>query len=350
MPLLENPDSGSWSFSLSNSPRSGGEAVWIIKQHLVSQGWSVPRSGGGTGQPNLNGDLHNPAGPYSGTLDLAGAWLELRQPIGASPRRSIMFQVTGLDWGIWYSSDGMGFTNTGTATASVRSTALDEQSMLTSSSARWLPQGRMQVLDIIAGGESEGYSFFVGARNLNMSPLALDLTLLRMGYTGVLSLDVLSGAHPLDPDPAVVGVTLHSAITTGAHFCYPGSPYLGSSYGMTTGGVLGWFRKGTVDQQFVAYPPTMPYARDEGSGGTYVPINGDRLSSRLGTVDTFQTFPILYWRGGSGVTTARGRKGQSVLFRTGQPKIGAFRLNSDMSRMNLGALSVPWDGSTVPII
>lgn len=333
-----------WTFSLNAAALTGGEAIWKLKEFLVAQGWDVPRSGDGTGgNYNGAGDVHAPGGPYTGTLDLASAWFELRQPATVTPRRSFLFQIPSTDavrWRIWYSSNGTGFTG-GAQSATVRGTATDQQGLINTPSGTtdWLPPD-WSLIDIVAGDLSEGFSFFVGFRR--RAPLANGVG---PGYDAALSLDVLTKTQVLDADPAVVGT----------HFWFEGQPLAwpqaaglvgGVAASQTNGCSRGWYKKGLGGAAFVEYPPVF-WGFQEGSVDSVVPRNDDRASEI--PTNEFQTLPIVYWRGSSLYASQRGFKGQSRLFRDAQPRHGVLRPSQDFSRMGLGVISIPWDGATVPI-
>lgn len=331
-----------WALLANASALSGGEAIWRLKEFLVAQGWDVPRSGSGSGGAyNGSGDVHAPGGPYTGTLDLANAWFELRQPAAASPRRSFLFQIPSTDaqrWRVWYSSNGTGFTG-GSQSATVRGTATDQQGLINTPSGTtdWLPPD-WHFIDVLAGDSAEGFSFFFGIRRrLNQT--------LGPGYDAVLSLDVLTGAQGTDADAAVLGT----------HFYFAGWPLAAPQSGGLIGAIAasqtdgcsrGWHKKGLTGAAFVEYPPCF-WGTQEGSVDSIIPRNDDR-SAALPS-GGYQDLPIIYWRGSSTHTTQRGYKGQSRLFRIAQARHGILRPSSDLTRMSLGVVSIPWDGSTVPI-
>lgn len=332
-----------WAFSLNAAAVTGGEAIWIFKQFMVAQGWSVARSGTGTGAVyNATGDAHSPAGPYGGTLDLANAWFELRQPATVTPRRSFLFQIPSTDaqrWRIWYSSNGTGFTG-GAQSATVRGTATDQQGLMNTPAGvtDWLPPD-FSILDIVAGDLSEGFSFFFGIRT--REPFANGVG---PGYQAALSLDVLTKANAADQDPAVVGQHFYFTDTA---LAWP------SSFGLvgalaatqTAGCSRGWYKKALGGAAFVEFPPVF-WGTQEGGFDSVIPRNDDR-SAEVPTGE-FQSLPLIYWRGSGTFLTQRGFKGQSRLFRDAQPRYGVLRPSQDYSRMNLGTISIPWDGATVP--
>lgn len=326
-----------WSFLPNVRFLTAGEFLWRFKEFLVTNGWSVARSGSGSGAAfSGSGDVHAPGGPYAGTLDLADAWMELRQPATATPRRSICIThptANSARIRLWYSSDGTGFTG-GTPSATARGTAADEEGCVnTPSGTSDVVLGEM--MDMIVGDAAEGHSFFVGSRRLypqTNSP----------GHILILMLDVLTDAHVLDQDPAVFGQHFNASPFAGGS----GAMHYQTSATQTGPCIRGWYKKALTGAAFVVYPCVV-WGTQEGGFNSLAPMADDRLSIRSdGPIDDM---PILYWRGGSTHTTERGRKGTSRLFRSSMNKLGIFRLNNDLTRLSLGPLSIPWDGATRPV-
>jgi hypothetical protein len=341
-----------WSFSLNLAPATAGEAIWRLKEALVSAGWSVARSGTGTGGVySAGGDAHAPGGPYAGTLDLANAWLELRQPVAATPRRSILMQLATVDtgrWRIWYSSNGTGFTG-GAQTASVRGTATDEQGLTNTPAGltEWIRSistfngPGVGIVDVVAGDASEGFSFFFGMRPIVDVP-AQGFA----GYETALYLDVLTGAQGTDADPAIIATEFAGAsILFASHGSSSGA--LGEMNATQTSGCSrGWFKKGLAGAAFVVYPPCF-LGCQEGFVGSVMPRAVDRASESADS-ETFTTLPVFYWRGGASHATQRGFKGKSRLFFDSQRRLGGLRLSKDRTRLSIGCVSIPWDGASIP--
>lgn len=332
------------SYVLNFLTRSEGEAVWRLKEALVTAGWSVARSGDGLAAFGASSDVLSPGGPYpltgANSLDNTNAWFEVRENVSETPRRSLLVQKTSTAgaWRWWYSSDGTGFTG-GTPSATVRGTAADEQGLVNTpaGTTQWLPQnvGGVFYLDLVIGGAAEGYSFFFGARRQTVA-----------GYSAIMALDVLENTHGLDADGAVVITQLDADATRFADFSSAG---LGNTASQVAGCPRGWYKKGLGGAAFVTYPPC-GWGNQEGGIGTDIPRNlGGRNSSDFSTF-AYQELPVHYIRGGSTHTTERGYKGRSRLFRQTQQNLGQLRMNVGRTRANLGAVSIPWDGATAPII
>ncbi len=338
-----------WTVTPNQQPSTPGHAVWMLKEALVTAGWGVARSGDGSGgNYSAAGDVHS--GAYAGTLDLANAWFELRQPAGASPRRSFLFQLVAADtaqWRIWYSSNGTGFTGS-TPSATARGTASDEQGLTNTpaGTTEWtrLPTGSgpgLGFVDVVAGDTTEDWSFFFGVR------AAFDAGYSFTGYDTVLALDVLTQTQGADADPAVVGTQF---VSDTYQFALPSaSGLLGESTATQIGGCTrGWYKKGLAGATFTTFPPCL-FGCQEGFAGTVVPRAADR-ASEMTDAEVFQTLPVIYWRGGVTHTTQRGFKGRSRLFTDSQRRLGSLRLSNDRLRLSVGMVSIPWDGVTVPTV
>lgn len=340
-----------FTITANQQPSTPGHAVWMLKEALVAAGWSVPRSGTGTaGTYSSGGDAHDPGGPYAGTMDDKNlAWFELRQPASAAVRRSFLFQLVAAgtaQWRIWYSSNGTGFTG-GTPSTSARGTAADEQGLTNTptGTTEWLrvPTAAngpgIGFVDIIAGNVAEEFSFFFGTRS------AIEADSGFQGYEAALTLDVLTGAQGADADPAIVGT--HFVGDANRLALQSAGGLLGEMVATQTQGCSrGWYKKGLGGAAFTMFPPCV-WGCNEGSVGSTEPLCDDRTSAGA-DAESFQTLPVIYWRGGTTHATLRGFKGKSRLFMTAQRRFGGLRLNQDRSRLAVGMLSLPWDGVTIP--
>ncbi len=123
-----------WIFSASQNPATAPEAMWMVKNLMVSGGWEIFSSSNGT--VLSAGDAH----PTSTTLANANAYFCARQPQGATSsmlyggvRREFGFQRvnTNLIWRFVYGYGGL--NQTGTATLMPSSS--DRQFLLGSTAA-----------------------------------------------------------------------------------------------------------------------------------------------------------------------------------------------------------------------
>lgn len=228
--------------------------------------------------------------------------------------------------GAWYvSRDG---------TATVRSLASDEQGIFNTpaGTTTWLSTTSLSdISNIIVGDAAENYSF-----------IFMTYSRLETGIQTILALDVLDQAHPLDLDPAIV---MYAMNADGTQAFEQNSPILsGQVASQTAGRAKGWYQKTLGGQSFTIYQPGF-WGAIEGGANNLV-----SLLQRLGTAasNAFPELPVWYWRGGSVLTTQQGKKGRSHLFKSVNANLGFFRSRNDRLRMGLRALSIPWDGATVP--
>ena len=108
----------------------------------------------------------------------------------------------------------------------------------------------------------------------------------------------------------------------------------------------GWYKKGLAGAAFTMFPPVL-FGAQEGSIAFVAPRAMDRASQGA-AAETFDTLPVIYWRGGPSHLTQRGLKGKSRLFLDSQRRLGGLRLSQDRTRLACGYLSLPWDGVTIP--
>jgi hypothetical protein len=323
------------AYAITHSFRTltDGHYLWKLKELLVAKGWSVAASGDGVSAYNASGDVHT---AYA-SMDNGGAWMRLRGNASMTPRRELLLQnVTGA--GIMrciYSSNGTGFTTGGDATT--KPTASDQQLVVNLvGSSRVLPYEGQVYADFIVGGASESWCFFAGLREFGDEY-----------HSHVLFLDVLQDANALDADPAVIGVELRSQNkqpfneTDCSVLQNKDDPAEGQ------GGVRGWFKKGLTGAAWVTYPVNV-WGHNDGTTTALVSMTG--AAKRWG-MDDAQRFPELdahYFRG-AGFSTEKGHKGRSRLFKLVPSSLGGLRKNADGSRIAMGSLSLPWDGSS-PVI
>jgi hypothetical protein len=328
-------------------PISDGEAIWKLKELLVTAGWVVRNSGTGTGAVyNAAGDAHAPGGPYAGTLDLATSWFVIRQPVTATPRREFLFfrpNTTHGVWRIFYSSDGTGFTG-GAPNATTPPTATDAPVTVgtdggifnaPSGTSSWLGPllaVRTYRVDYLIGDTTEGFSFLAQFRKIGSN-----------ACHAMVGLDVLQNANASDADGAVVFVsgTLGGEADRGV--ANESNTIYTTTDSQISPCCRGWYAKGTGSQAWVNFPfPTFGFPN--GSVNTWEPA-GNNYPPGADSNGRFPSFPMIYGRGGTAFATQRGTKGRSRIFKYEMQKL-AVRPYGDKSRWIMGSWSIPWDGST----
>lgn len=113
------------TWSLNLTPADGSTAIYNIKTAMKSAGWTVPRSGTGTGGTTSTSDLITSGAASVGGFGNTGAWFVIAQPSGG---RQFMFQNTGTSTDCWIRlSQSAGFTG---GTATTAATATDVKNIL----------------------------------------------------------------------------------------------------------------------------------------------------------------------------------------------------------------------------
>jgi hypothetical protein len=108
---------------MSNSG-DGTEAIFYLKNLLVSAGWEVKSSGDGLTNYNATGDVFTNEGPGPLGLGNINAWFRIQMPLLHSVRREYLFQrLSGSNWKIGYSYNAKFIDSV--PTASVAPTASD---------------------------------------------------------------------------------------------------------------------------------------------------------------------------------------------------------------------------------
>jgi len=214
--------------------------------------------------------------------------------------------------------------------------ASDEQGLVNTPASLgvYIPQNVAGVflLDVIVGGAAEAYSFFWGCRRFTTQ-----------GYGGMLVLDVPTGAHAYDVDSALLITNFDSDTQK---FASNTALAFGTALSQLSGGTRGWYKKLWTGAALVSYP-LCGMGGQEGGADLYVSRSEARNSQD--PANNFQELPTHYIRGGANMTTERGYKGKSRFFRVLNTAIGFHRGNVGRTRMNLSAVSIPWDGATIPI-
>ncbi len=327
-----------YAFSLNGKPATFGEALFDFKEALVAGGWTVESSGDGVAAFNGSGDVHAPGGPYAGTLDNQNSWYRVRGPVAMSPRREFVVHNNSASGGAmtWvYSSDGTGFTG-GAPSATVRPTAADEQ-LITDITTFFFfnsADGSYR-FDIMVGDAGENFSFFMGTRLQNGTEAAL-------GYNMCLYLDVLDDANASDPDGAIVGCVYDGDAARFAQLTANPIDFGQSSALVDRGSSRGWYDKGVTDS-WVNYPITFISA--EGGFG-HIP----RAQEGAGINDAGEVEELSVWYVRS--VAPVGIKGRSHLFKVTRLDVGAGRPeggSTPFARLNMGLVSIPWDGATRPV-
>ena len=326
-----------YTISANFEPTTDGNLIWKLKELLVAAGWVIRSSGDGT-TFNGSGDVHAPGGPYVSSLDNANAWFCIRAPVPMSPRREFVFQRPNTShgvWRAWYSSDGTGFTG-GTPNATTRPTAADESGVLNtpSGTSAWIGSFvpvRSYRADFVIGGSGELYGWYMQVRKTG-----------RNNAHATMFFDPLTDVSTGDTDGAVVGMGGFVSSDTTPHLETAGM--FSTTDSQTVDCVHGWYKKGLSGATWVNFPVGV-VGLQTGTGNQWNSLLNNNPPS-MDVNGKLPSFPVIYMRGGSALSTQKGWKGTSTLFRYDAGTIFGTRPYADKSRWIMGCLSIPWDGST----
>lgn len=335
-----------WAISVENI-QSAGEGWWYLKQKLVAGGATVKLSSDGT--TNGAGDNLNPGDTYydGAIMETLDCWMVIQFPSADGVVREWCIQLDGTDNGyadVYVSSDGSGFSGGGPTT---RPTAADEEAVNTgggplfnadsvydspTSSARF-DDAPLEV-SYYVGDSDEKYSFCVEGRWHDVP-----------GPTTLIFMDVTKSPDAADADPAVYGV-IHDAVSV----CDSSSDTIWSTDTAASSGniMAGWYKKGTGDEAWVAYPLNH-LAGNSGSVGGIDNYGTSQLYA--GEADkTWPVFPLLYCRGDEeswGEAGRFGTKGISRIFRATMINLAPRRpvASADGTMKCVAGLVFPWDAS-----
>jgi hypothetical protein len=102
--------------NINKSPYTGNGVPWWIKETLKSAGWTVWRSGDGTGGNHQSGDIFSSYGngsdisPATGILGYSGCWFVMEAPNGRQTafwRSSTFGNSHDDEWAVYYSPGGL---------------------------------------------------------------------------------------------------------------------------------------------------------------------------------------------------------------------------------------------------
>lgn len=326
-------------FDVNGEPSAhGSAAMFRVKTLLKSAGWTVPRSSDGTTY-NSSGDQITHSESGAGGMDNNRAWFVVRQP--GTNAREFCFQrdtsaalTTAPNWRVKYSGGpSTGFTG-GTPSATQVPSATDEQVVFsggtdaTPSFTSFFFSGLYSCrLNIIAGGQAEGYPFLFWSSDPNVSATA--------GSNTGFGLDIMMpGTYdPTDIDPAVV---------------YPGSSNNIGNFGSELFAPTqpkAWFNKGDANAAFQSVA-----LLSSALNGT-VTTNTLRSSFATGKDD----LGLVQWARNPASGHPGGVKGVSTIFRVPNMARGygipfSFANSTARDWVSMGGtggcfIAVPWNGS-----
>lgn len=263
-----------WLYDVNNTggANGGAEVFFDWKELLVTAGWDVKASGGGTGSGlfNATGDVITPT---AAIMNVNLAWFVIRAPAGMTPRREFLVQrsTTNVLWRVAVSAED-GFTNPGGA---------DEDTVFTSTDQQFLIGAATPSFETMFPAAST-YKYHAGADNAD--PWGFYFFCVPNGGGLTRSYGIFDPLAPtsfdsLDQDPAIYTWGIEtSRLSAGA-------------LNTTSGRSKGWWKKDLAGETFVVYH-AMEYAN--GSAGC-IPATTSGLGTNPYDGD-HNYWPIAYGR------------------------------------------------------
>ena len=311
----------SWSFTVNQTPATGPIAVYTFIARLISAGWTKVKDSDGTTYSSSGTQVTSGASGAGG-LGNNSAWVNLRAPSGT---RELCIQrgTTNTNWRITYSPTAF---NTGSPAATVVPSSANSSIIFGGGTdgsptfASWL-------------GADTGYKLQTGADNA--SPYGFFVVTYPNGGGNPqagLVFDPLTGTPAEDTEPVLffIGVSGTSAFLSGS--------ITATTTSSTMSRCCGWLAFG-LGGSFV----TIPAATMLIGGSTVVP-NGLPSNPHNGKDDGITMFFSRY----AGMTSPNGYKGASSVMKWNGTSRSTPNTFATKTRLVMGDISLPWDGSTDP--
>lgn len=318
--------------STNLTPASGPEAIYALKRLLKAAGWTVTRSSDGTTY-NASADIITSGLSGAGGLGNNNAWFVLQAPAGG---RQIVIQrgTSNINWAAHYSK-AAGFTG-GSPTATVRSTATDEQALLgagTGTFAQLLPTDGSYRFSCGADSASPYgfYAFAVSTGGANSHTMIL--------------FDPMTSGVAEDADPYVLAFTYHAT----SNWMDTGGTSGITSAASSSTCPKGYLKFGLAGEGFVKLP-ALTYCHRSSSGGSLVMSFPEGAPTDPHNSKD-QVAPVI-WHRPSAETAPAGFKGVSTVCKMNcvdRSNLDVLNLVGTKDRVVVGHFNLPWDGSTPTI-
>lgn len=312
-----------WAFTTNQTPATGPITVYTFISRLITAGFTKVKDSDGTTYSSSGAQV---TGGGTGTNGLGNnsAWVNLRWPSGT---RELVIQrgTSDLLWRITYSPTAF---STGSPAATVVPSSANSSIIMGGGTdgsptfATWF-------------SSNGGYRFHAGADNA--SPYGFFFVTYPTGGgnpNGGLVFDPLTGTPAEDTDPCVfhIGMAGSSAFLSGS--------VAATTSSSTTSRCCGWLAYGLGGAGFV----TIPAASLTVGGSTAVP-NGLPSNPHNGKDDGV----AIFFARNSGLTSPTGYKGASSVMKWNGTSRSTPNTFASKTRICLGDVSLPWDGSTDPL-
>lgn len=300
-------------FDVNNVAMTGPQAMYKMKQLLVSAGWAVKSSGDGLSAFSSSGDIITSGNAVANGLANSGAWFRIQSPLGASSREFVVQRsFANTVWTINYSFSA-GFTG-GSPNSSTLPTATDSQALATTTSIfttdntyHW-----NAAADNAAPYGFYSFSYNFGGNGVSNAPTS-----------GAWFMDPLTNTSASDQDPTI-------------HYVSTSTSYTAS----ISSNVLGYLKKGLAGEGFV----NVPWAGYQSAIGNIIFPSGagtDIYSNQI------MLLPIIYARPTS-QSSPVGYKGVSSLFKyhstlTVTPTV--ISISTPKDYILIADIAMKWNGS-----
>lgn len=255
-----------YSYYVNQTISSGSEGFYRIKEILKTAGWSVTSSGDGLSAYSNSSDVIT--GFASGANGMANtrAWFIATHPTLDGYQRSICVQATALTVRVKVSVNG--FVG-GSPSSTVVPSATDEILLFGSGTdasptlATFFDAAANVRLNLIAGGSSEGYSFYMCGMRITTGGLGGLILMEKLTDTNALDIDpyiyYMQGGSSY-PTSALNNLTSHDWVTEGSSppYCYVRKGYSNFSISKV---YVSWFgtHSGSASNQMIGTAGTDPY-------------------------------------------------------------------------------------------
>lgn len=311
----------SWSFTPNQTPATGPIAVYTFIARLLLAGWTKVKDSDGTTYSSSGTQVTSGAAGAGG-LGNNSAWVNLRAPSGT---REIVIQ-RGTGNTLWRITCSPTAFNTGSPAATVVPSSANSGVILgggTDASPTffaWLGTDGFYKLQTGADNAAPYGFFVVTYPNGGGNPQAC------------LVFDPLTGVPVEDADPVIfaVGIAGSNALLSGT--------LTSTTTSTTASRCCGWIAFG-LGGSFLTIPASTFLV-----GGTQIIPNGLPSNPHNGKDDGV----AMFFARGALIATPNGYKGASTVMKWNGSTRSTPNTFAGKTRLVMGDISLPWDGSTDP--
>lgn len=312
----------SFTFTKNQTPATGSETIYLLKELLKTVGWSVKSSSDGLTY-NSTGDQITSASSGAGGMDNANSWFRIQCPTMGSVTRELCYQRgAGATTARIKYSYSAGFTGGSPGITRVPS-ATDEQTLLGSGTdaaptfSSLFTTNATYRAHMAAGDISDGYSFYC------ITYPICDGSVTNNSQMSMLCMDKISSPMTGDVDGYVF---------------YCGSN-ITNFYSNNSSSPKTWIQKGAATEAFLGFSP-LSLAR----AGTH----SDDLFGVNAVSGKANIIPVIYARALTETSYHTGIKGTSYMFNistVSRPNGATLTYLTTRDKIQFAKFLLPWDGS-----